>query len=39
MVTGCGSRMRTNAENDVGGIDCSFKPFAAPQDGAAAPAD
>jgi len=27
-----------DAENDVGGIDCSFKPFAAPQDGAAAPA-
>jgi len=27
-----------NAENDVGGIDCSFKPFAAPQDGAAPPA-
>ena len=27
-----------DAENDVGGIDCSFKPFAAPQDGAASPA-
>jgi hypothetical protein len=27
-----------DAENDVGGIDCSFEPFAAPQDGAAPPA-
>ena len=27
-----------NAESDVGGTDCSFKPFAAPQDGAAPPA-
>ena len=25
-------------ENDLGGVDCSFTPFAAPQDGAAAPA-
>ena len=27
-----------NAEGDAGGIDCSFKPFIAPQDGAAPPA-